>query len=313
VQKDGDGNLTKVTFVAEGYDYFAALFNKDPDKVVELYKDFTGVNTITRDSLRAEDGIFRILPNGRRLTVVSPGEFNPRNHFNINPGIVHLSHRANSLGAEVNLAGVSALARKKADGSAVEGADEEELICCNQGGEPNRNSDPKISQQAYSLVQGGFRYTLANPVGLYIAGVDEANLTLPDGSLVPHEWWNVVRGHDLWSGGISRVLRLELRPPPGDTRKLSDLRANGSRLKFPGQIARLLSVHLFVTRWKRAQPGVGPVVGCLGTCCRLTGTELLVASDGRCDNGFELAFPGLIHGGNLVASAKMLAKAHGTR
>src|SRR5262249_24494836 len=185
------------------------------------------------------------------------------------------------------------LARKKADGSLVSGLDEEELICCNQGGEPNRNSDPKISQQAYDLVRQGFRYTLANPLGLYIADVNEAGLTFNDGTQAPRDWWNEVRGTGLW-GDASRVLRLELRPPPGETRKLSDLRAGGSRLRYPGQVARLMSVHLFVTRWKHAQPNTAPVVDCRGTCCRLNGTTLLVRSDGPCDDGSELAYPGLV-------------------
>ncbi len=290
---DSGGNLTKITFVAEGYDYFARLFETDPQTVVDLYKDFTRDNTITRDALTATREIRRVTAGGRSV-VTRAGDFNPRNRFNVKPGaIVHLSHRANSLGAEVNLAGVSALARRKADGSLVDGVDEQELICCNQGGEPNRNSDPKIAQQAYDLVRKGFRYTLANPIGLYIAGVNEAGLTFADGTQVPRDWWHEVRGSGLW-GGASRVLRLELRPPPGETRKLSDLRAGGSRLRYAGQVARLMSVHLFVTRWKHAQPDSAPVVDCLGTCCQKIGSELLIGSDGGCPDGFALKFPGLI-------------------
>jgi hypothetical protein len=295
---DGQGGISKITFVAEGYDYFAKLFEKDPKTVVKLYQHFTGVGTINADQLRAKKAITWIPDDASLVSemIADAGEFNPRNAFNIKPGIVHLSHRANSLGAEINLAGVSALARKKADGTVLDGADEEQLICCNQGGEPNRNSDPKISQQAYSLVQGGYRYTLANPVGLYIAGVDEASLTLPDGSPLPREWWTVVRGHDLWTNGTSRVLRLELKPPAGETAKLGDLRVGGSKLKFPGQVAKALSVHLFVTRWMRPQGGIGPVVGCRGTCCRIDGTQILIGSHGACGAGSTLAFPGLVPG-----------------
>ncbi|WP_152616082.1 hypothetical protein [Burkholderia pseudomallei] len=307
-QYDADGRLTKIIFVAEGYDYFAALFEKDQNRVLDLYKEFTGVTTVKIDDLRAVDGIYRRTNDGRTKIVVEPGGFNPRNQLNIKPGIVHLSHRANSLGAEVNLAGVSALARRKADGSPVDGADEEELLCCNQGGDPNRNSDPKISQQAYALVRQGYRYTLANPIGLYIAGINEAGLTLPDGTPVPREWWNVVRGHDLWSDGTSRVLRLEIRPPAGETIRLGDLQAGGATLKYPGQIARLLSVHLFVTRWKRPDGSLGPVVGCDGTCCRLSGTSLLVPSSGDCQPGFEPAFPGLLPSSGPGITAKLAKK-----
>lgn len=311
--RNANGDLTKITFVAEGYDYFSTLFKADEQAVVEIYREFTGIKTLKADDLRASKGVYRKTQKGQNSEVVKPGEFNPRNQFNINPGIVHLSHRANSLGAEVNLAGVSGMARKRADGSLVDGKNEEELLCCNQGGEPNRNSDPKISQQAYNLVQAGLRYTLTNPVGLYIAGLDEASLTLPDGSPVPRDWWNIVRGHDLWTPQASRVLRLELRPPVGEKIKLSELRANGSLLRFPGQVARLLSVHLFVTYWGRQGGGLGPIVNCTGTCCRIVDTDLLIGSDGQCGNGSVLAFPSLVTPTVGVAKTLSEMRPHGLR
>jgi hypothetical protein len=70
-----------------------------------------------------------------------------------------------------------------------------QLLCCNQGGNPNRNSDPLISKQAYAQVLGEFHYTLANPVGLYIAAIEQESLLLPDNNTpVPAEWWKEVRG-----------------------------------------------------------------------------------------------------------------------
>jgi hypothetical protein len=233
---------------------------------------------------------------------VEPGGFNPRNRFNINPGIVHLSQRANSLGAEVNLAGVSGIARKDVHGSTLDGADSERLLCCNQGGNPNRNSDPLISAQAYAQVLGRFHYTLANPVGLYIAGVAESSLLLPDNATtVPREWWTVVRGHDLWDGANSRVLRLELEIPKTEGLAISDLLIGGQEVRYPGQIAELLSVHLFVTRWQRGDSSIGPIVKCDATCCRQQGGDQLKLSDGTCENGYNLAFPDLVTPSNTLA------------
>lgn len=217
--------------------------------------------------------------------MVEPGGFNPRNRYNISPGIVHLSHRANSLGAEVNLAGVSGIIRKKGDGTRLDETDAEKLLCCNQGGNPNRNSDPLISQQAYTQVLQSFRYTLANPVGLYIAGIEEKGLLLPDNKTkVPREWWNVVRGADIWDPDTSRVLRLELEVPEKENLTVEDLLIGGNKIRFPGQVAELLSVHLFVTRWKRGDTSVGPEVKCDATCCR-KGVQLEL-TDGRCSDGF---------------------------
>lgn len=295
-QRDGNGNIIKLTFVAEGYDYYASLFKSDPDRVVELYSAATGLDKLKADDLRAVNGVYRRLTDGRVKTVVEPGDFNPRNRFNIHPGIVHLSHQANSLGAEINLAGVSAIARRDGSGQMIDGLDSERLLCCNAGGNPNRNSDPLISAQAYAQVLGGYRYTLANPVGLYISGVDEASLLLPDNSTsIPREWWNVSRGHDLWDNTASRVLRLELEIPAHEKLTISDLLIGGDPVKYPGQIAELLSVHLFVTRWPRGDGGIGPVVDCLATCCREQGKQKLEFSeDGGCSPGYDLAFPGLL-------------------
>lgn len=303
VRRDPAGKLTKISFVAEGYDYYAELFKEDEAKVVDLFKLYTERNDITADDLRAPNDIYWQYDGGRDLAIEA-GAFNPRNRINIDPGIVHLSHRANSLGAEINLAGVSALARKKADGSLLSGSSAEELLCCNRGGEPNRNSDPKISQQAYNLVRQGYRYTLANPIGLYIAGIEEDNITLPDGEKLPREWWTVVRGRDLWTDDNSRTLRLELAPPAGESIGLEDLKVGGTPLRHPGQVARQVNVHLFVSRWKRAVEGVGPVVACRGTCCRLKGTEILfITGKGVCTGEYELAFPGLLPTNKLASQS----------
>jgi hypothetical protein len=292
--RNEDSKIVKLTFVAEGYDYFSKLFEHDEGRALELYKDFTRLSSLKADDLRAKDGIYRRLSNGGRRVVAEPGGFNPRNRYNINPGIVHLSHRANSLSAEVNLAGVSGIARKKASGALLDGKNEEELLCCNQGGNPNRNSDPLISAQAYAQVLGSYRYTLANPVGLYIAGLEEASLLLPDNATqVPREWWRATRGEGLWDVTKSRVLRLELEIPAKEKITISDLLVGGNPVRFPGQVAELLSVHLFVTRWKRNDASAGPTVNCDATCCRQRGGQLEL-SDGTCSDGFDLAFPDLL-------------------
>lgn len=312
VGKDG----RSVAFVTEGYDYFAELFRHDEQAVVDLYQEFTRNNVITADDLRAKRGIVFRSDAGEFDMVARIGEFNPRNRFNIQDGIVHLSHRANSLGAEVFLAGESALARTKFDGSILDGADAEELLCCNRGGAPNRNSDPIISKAAYAQVLLGNRYTLSNPVGLYIASVDFDGLLLPgDIDPVPRDWWHEVRGSGLDDIATSRVLRLELRIPEnamfgGRPMRLTDLRIEGGQLMYPGQLAKLISVHLFVTPWARDDVGAGPNVPCRGTCCVLPGDPLLYPTTRRrpCGGRFSDKFPGLIQpdpDGLLLADGRM--------
>ena len=298
-----------VAFVSEGYDYYSALFAEDERAVVDLYREYTGNESIMPDDLRARNGIVRWFADGRRRRVAERGEFNPRNRFNLGGGIVHLSHRANSLSAEVFLAGNSALARLKADGTLLSGADPEELLCCNLGGEPNRNSDPIISRAAYGQLLLGRRYTLANPIGLYIADVRFDALLMPNGmDPVPREWWHDVRGSGLGDPATSRVLRLELRIPDNETYdgrplRLDDLHISGGPLRYPGQLAELVSVHLFVTAWSREGGGIGPQVPCLGTCCARSGSPLLVPTLSGCDRGFSDKFPGLIDTGAAASAS----------
>jgi hypothetical protein len=308
VRRNREGQIVKAIFVAEGYDYYSTLFDNDEGRLLDLYRDFTEDSTIRIDDLRARNGIYRRLPNGSRRTVVEPGDFNPRNRFNINPGIVHLSHRANSLGAEVNLAGVSAILRLRADRTTlVDGNNSRELLCCCKGGSPNRNSDPLISAQAYALVRDGFQYTLANPVGLYIAGVDSDRVQIKDGDPLTSDWWTVARGDGLGDVKRSRVLRLELAPPKGSALTLEDLVVDGQSVRFGGQLADLLLVHLFVTRWKRREgEGRGPSVPCTGTCCRKTGTDLLAITDKLCEPGYDMEFPDLVKDVTQLPAGKAL-------
>lgn len=311
VRRDADGKMIRAIFVAEGYDYFAALFDSQPETVVDLYRELAEDNSITIDDLRAPGGVF-VKTNTGQETVAKVGGFNPRNRSNIEPGIVHLSHRANSLSAEVNLAGVSALIRHGVGSTqAIDDADAEKLLCCSRGGEPNRNSDPLISQQAYRLALANHRYTLSDPIGLYIAGVAEQRIRLPDGTTpVPREWWTVVRGNGLWTNA-SRVLRLEFSIPRNEHLTLNDLLIDGLPIRYPGQLASLLSMHLFVTIWPDLNAQPLDAVRCQGTCCQKDNSELLMSSQGTCQPGWTLRFPGLVEPPALQPPAASLATERG--
>ena len=57
-----------ITFVSEGYDYFTELFRENERKVVELYHEYTGDESIIADDLRAVNGIYRLEPQTGRLS-----------------------------------------------------------------------------------------------------------------------------------------------------------------------------------------------------------------------------------------------------
>jgi hypothetical protein len=120
-----------------------------------------------------------------------------------------------------------------------------------------------------------------------------------------------VRGHELWNSAKSRVLRLELEVPSGEGIVLGDLFVDGSPLRYGGQLAQLLSVHLFVTRWPRTDNSIGPVVGCDATCCRRIGTqELGINPSGKCPQGYELAFDDLVSPEPISPVSLEVAESH---
>jgi hypothetical protein len=77
--------------------------------------------------------------------------------------LIHLSHRANSLGAQVNLAAIASALRNDANDRDVRGDDVARLCCCAGFGDPNRNSDPTIGAAANALAAAGRAHTLTNP------------------------------------------------------------------------------------------------------------------------------------------------------
>ena len=57
----------------------------------------------------------------------------------------------------------------------------------------------------------------------------------------------------------------------------------------------LLIIHLFVTLWPRDDDGIGPIVDCRGTCCRVAGTEILLPTgSAACGPDSTLAYDDLI-------------------
>lgn len=298
-----DGVLTSVTFVAEAWDYFEFLMaNEEEKRVVDMYQRCTDSPLLTVDDLRPSTELFVASATGR-LPVIGRNGFNWRNQFNIQRGIVHLSHRANNLNAEVALAVTSAVPRLDGAGQIVrdEGARNfaKKLMCCTGGGEPNRSSDPLIAAGAYRAVTSETnpsKFTLADPIGLYIRSYAHSALHLPKGGgPAPFDWWSPERGTrpvDPDKPDDSRILRLKVEVPESEGFVLGDMTVNGRPLRHGAQLAKLIKMHLIVEAWPRTVDVAS--VGCAGGCCTDGVTlEGYKGSTPACSNGFEDAFPNL--------------------
>ena len=313
--REVDGVLRSITFVCEGYDYYEFLFRQGAqgrEHVAQRYRACTGDPSITPEDLEAPASLGFLLPGGRIERFVEKGNFNPRNRFNRELGIVHLSHRANSLAAEVRLAVTSALPRVDAHDELVDGGDPKRLMCCTLAGEPSRSSDANIAAGAYLAVtdpEAPQRFTLTDPIGLYIADFAYSSLQHEDGEPASREYWTVTRGKDadpIDDREQSRILRLHLEIPE-DEGVLGRMLIEGSPIEHPAQLAELVRMHLLVDTWNAPEGIVVPPIACIGGCCRDTRTTLLEpyeAEDGpRCGAGAVDAYPDLLKPAREEAAA----------
>lgn len=282
--KDEGGKVVKYAFTAEPPEYWSRLYSVDKEAVLELYKDL-----VSRD-VQPND-----LEFDRDLIIdgwgqVKARDYNPWNVWNTDRGVVHLTHPANTLGAEINLAAQATRQRKDANGQLI--SDVRRLVCCSGYGNPNRSSDPSIGHAANLAVRGGVSLTLSDPVGLYIAGFQSGQITGPDDEPLDH-WLRVTRGSP------GRGLRAELSPPPGSPFGLEKVKVRGVDLAFGGQVAQLITMALYVKTVNLGQPA-GPVAPCLFRCCKARGSDparanLSLASRAQscADGNLEDAFPEL--------------------
>jgi hypothetical protein len=117
--------------------------------------------------------------------------------------------------------------------------DTEALICCSGYGEPNRSSDPAIGSRVNGFARDNLSVALADPVGLYIAGINLGAFAGPDGEDVTSAW-HVDRG----SEEQRMILRATFAPPEGSELGVEQILARGEPVAFGGQIADEIQMSL---------------------------------------------------------------------
>jgi hypothetical protein len=116
-----------------------------------------------------------------------------------------------------------------------------------------RNSDPILVERLGRLAYEGRQIAFDDPVGIYIIGVEDARLLLPDESQVPKEWFSFQRGvgPKQAEDGRARYQRLVVEAPSESDLSVSDLvdAATEQPIRHGGQVAELvqLAVYLRVT------------------------------------------------------------------
>jgi hypothetical protein len=245
VTRNTDGRITRVSFTCEGPEYWTTLAAHDPDKLLALYRE-------------------HVDPRIQKADLFTEGQYNRWNKWNTTHGAMHLSHPANTLGAEINIAAFATVLRQR-DGRVL--TDAQELIDCSGYGDPRRASDPHIGEEVNSLAREGFSITLQNPVGLYIAEAPNTTGWKTPNNKPASQFWRVTRGTPDAIVGA----RFEVPAPEGYI--VSDIKIAGVPIEFGGQIADFLDVKLTgvacrkggIQNPPRACPGAGPsAVGLAG-------------------------------------------------
>ena len=198
VARNSAGKITKVTFVTETPEYWERLWAVDRARVVELYQALVSPAVVEAD-------------------LGTPGAYDWRNRWNTSDGIVHFIQVINTLDAALGLA----------QGSVNSGAARDNYEA-SPG--PTTSVDPRVQLDIGTLSRKGLSITLREPIGLYIAGLDDTGWTKPDGSPVD-DYLTVVRG------APGRILRFEYEVPAGAGFVVGDIRIGGRPIEFGGQIA----------------------------------------------------------------------------
>lgn len=281
--RDVAGRLVALTLTAEPPDYWVALARVAPQRVLKLYRDLVGPQVEEGDLFFSTDlAVFGVDLDGQTkwFKLERKGTYDELNPWTTSKGIVHLTHRANTLGAEVFLA---------ADASRIWQSDTEpppvgpnvpapevRRIACGAYGGVNRSSDPLIGRGVGDAVKTGARVTLTDPIGLYIANPDISGLRGPHGEPIGKQALSIVRGQD--DAFDPRILRFEVRLPVGTQFGLEDCTLDGRKLTRGGQVARLTTMHLYAQTYPGGADSTPQA--CEGRVCRHPQrTELFTIGD----------------------------------
>lgn len=227
----GTSKITRVDFTCEGPEYWFAMAHGYPETIPASVKT-AGAQGDKNKVLALYQQL--VSPDVQMSDLFKNGVYNPRNKWNTTNGAVHLTHPANTLEAEINIAAQSTILRARL-GQLL--TDQDALICCAGYGVPGRASDPTIGGNVNAIARQGASITLANPVGLYIDSLNTTGWITPDGAPAS-SFWSIVRG----APGLG--LRATFQVPASKGYTAGDIKIGGVAIKFGGQIAEHILMKL---------------------------------------------------------------------
>jgi hypothetical protein len=252
-RRNAAGGITAIDFTCEGPEYFERMWSIDPTLVLELYQAYVDPTVKMSDLAWPA--------NMANSADFPAGGYNPWNRWNTLRGAMHLTHSANTLGAEINLAADATVLVPISPNPASSLA--QRLMCCAGYGGVNRSSDPTIGAGVNGLARAGSSVTLRNPVGLYISEIALDGLRDPNGAPIGPAALTVLRA----SADKSLKLRIRVAPPAGAAYTLDQCSFEGRKVSGGGVFARRITMVLFAEH-KIIPARQADNAGCRTRCCR---------------------------------------------
>lgn len=257
VTKNSAGQITRIDFTCENPEYWNSLWMIDPLRVLELYR-----STLNKKQIQLED-LYLHDKSGKAVIDPSTGRpaYNPLNKWNFGTvsdsnagGAMHLTATPNTLQTEIGEAAGATSQRSSGN------TNFNKLICCDQTGQPHRNSDPNIGGSVNQIVGAGNAVTLANPPGLYIQLPNFSKYATPDGTDAA-SFWTIVRGQEqLTVDGNALpgnfILHAVYEVPASKGYTVSDITIDGAPIQWAGQIVQTFDMQLVAAAFPQAVPAV---------------------------------------------------------
>ncbi len=103
VERNDDGGIRRITFTAEGPEYWSQMARIDLALVTALYQKHVDASVVADDLVWAFDVAAPVQGSPNQYArVFRKGEYNPYNLWTTSRGAIHLTHPATPHGAEIN-------------------------------------------------------------------------------------------------------------------------------------------------------------------------------------------------------------------
>jgi hypothetical protein len=261
VVRDGDGRPRRIEMTTEFGDYWRVLAAHEPRAALERVAAFAGEETVDPHAVYGDlDPFGPGVDSARRRDAFAatmlprPGQAVASPYNNGQRAICCMVEGSNTLGALINLVAASAEPRVLVDSVSgdirpMSGSEVIQVIRTNAA-QDCRNSDPVVVERVVALAIEGRLIALDQPVGVYIRGVEHAQLAAPDGSDIPADWFEFSRGlgPEEAADGRPRYQRLTFEVPDSAGFSLADVkqRATGNLISHGAQLAELVTLGVYL-------------------------------------------------------------------